>query len=99
MATKIRLKRKKSSTNSNIKVDTGEPFYNIKDRHLYIGNSEQEDVTKKKHISEVSVVRSDSNGMKVQIGEDTKNTFEIIFPKVDIPDDPDTDGTISWKEF
>lgn len=57
MATLIRLKRKVSSGNNGITLKRGEPYYNISDKHLYVGNENDEQLTnERKHITQITSV-------------------------------------------
>lgn len=70
--TKIKFKRKGSTNNNNVSLSQGEPFYNVADKHLYVGNEDGKDLNGRKHIAEVTV----SEG-QIQIGEDPNNKFSI----------------------
>lgn len=86
MATLIRFKRKKSTSNNGVTLKTGEPYYNAYDKRLYVGNNENDSISStKKHIAEVTVV--DSSGRKIQIGEDPKNIIDL------------SSITTTWKDF
>lgn len=76
MATLIKVKRKRSTGNGNMIVNSGEPFYNMADKHFYIGNKENESVSSKKHIAEITNLSSAADTISFQIGEDAKNKFE-----------------------
>ena len=56
MATLIKLKRKATTGNNGIKLSRGEPFYNIADKHLYIGHENNEDLStnSRMHIAQVT---------------------------------------------
>lgn len=82
MGTKIRFKRKESEgipTNDTDKILTsGEPFYNTANKHLYVGNSDADNLGDKKHIAQVSVQTDAVKDVySVSIGEDDSNKFEI----------------------
>lgn len=84
MATLIRFKRKKSTSNNGVTLKPGEPYYNTYDKRLYVGNDDENDsISTKKHIAEVTVLDT-SGGRKIQIGEDPENAFDL---------------TPTWKEF
>lgn len=80
---KIKFKRKETTgepqTEDGKKLEAGEPFYNLADKHLYIGNTDAaggELIEGKKHISEVTVSVSDDK-VKVAIGEDEDNNVKF----------------------
>lgn len=60
MATLIRFKRKRNGdNNANIKLQRGEPYYNLGSKKFYIGNDDGEDIPKviptdQKHIAEIT---------------------------------------------
>lgn len=71
MATLIRFKRKKSSGDSGVKLKSGEPYYNLQDHKLFVGNNDEDDVTQKKHIAQIT--QNDSNNtpeIEFTIGDD-----------------------------
>ena len=72
--TKIKFKRKGSTNNNNVSLSQGEPYYNIADKHLYIGNKDDDKLTGRKHLTEVTV---SDDGKTIQIGEDPHNKFSI----------------------
>lgn len=78
MATLIRLKRKKSTSNSGIILASGEPYYNLIDKRLYIGNTNGENISSssKKHIAEITPIEAGATTVKFQIGEDENNVYE-----------------------
>lgn len=78
MATLIRLKRKKSTGNSGIILASGEPYYNLIDKRLYIGNTNGENISSssKKHIAEITPIEAGATTVKFQIGEDENNIYE-----------------------
>lgn len=76
MATLIKLRRKKSSGNNGVTLAAGEAYYNLADKHLFVGNSENEEVTSKKHIAQITPIEKGSNTIAFQIGEDSSNLYE-----------------------
>ena len=73
---KIKFKRKATTgapnSESGKKLESGEPFYNMADKHLYIGNNEADDIKDKKHIAQVTVT-NDGEDCSVSVGEDANN--------------------------
>lgn len=94
MATLIRLKRKKSSGNNGIVLAAGEAYYNTVDKHLYIGNTDGEDVSEdsKKHIAQITKLEADDKTISFQIGEDSENVYTKRITAASI------DGTVSNAE-
>ena len=97
MATLIRLKRKVSSGNNGITLKRGEPYYNISDKHLYVGNENDEKLTnERKHITQITSVEGigesgpDLNNdpwegkdtVEFYIGEDTNNCYKKVIEYV-----------------
>ena len=78
---KIQFKRKATEgapTSSNGKVlASGEPFYNLADKHLYVGNADNEEIETKKHIAEVTVQQAGDYVNGFQIGEDEDNVINL----------------------
>ena len=64
MATLIRLKRKKSSGNNGVVLTAGEAYYNLADKRLYVGNTDNDDISSvsKKHIAQITA-RAPRNGL------------------------------------
>lgn len=85
----IKFKRKETSGNpeseAGKRLAAGEPFYNLADKHLYIGNTDYgggEVIEGKKHISEITVSEvEDENGKRVavSVGEDTQNNVKFDY--------------------
>jgi len=97
MATKIRLKRRvNDSSNTDVKIDTGEPFYNAEKKNLYIGNTEGEALRgNKKHIAELTKTVEDGV-IRLQVGEDEDNV--VTFEASDFGNDFGSSG-LKWKTF
>lgn len=89
MITRIRLKRKTTTGNSKVVLQTGEPYYNTKDKRLYIGDSENQSLTNKKHIAQVTTQTADDDTISFWVGEDTTNTYNKTI-KV---------SSLTWKEY
>ena len=89
MATLIRLKRKVSSGNNGITLKRGEPYYNISDKHLYVGNENDEQLTnERKHITQITSVEGKDLGegkdtVEFYIGEDTNNCYKKVIEYVE----------------
>ena len=89
MATLIRLKRKVSSGNNGITLKRGEPYYNISDKHLYVGNENDEQLTnERKHITQITSVEGKDLGegkdtVEFYIGEDTNNSYKKVIEYVE----------------
>ena len=90
MATLIKIKRKLSAGNDGIRLSKGEPFYNLSDKHFYIGNKDEDTLDGKKHIAEVTKV--DGDALVFQIGEDPKNV-------IDLSELSGIDAKQKWKTF
>ena len=79
MADRILVKRKKTTGNTNITIDMGEPYYNIADKQLFIGNKDGESVASKKHVAQITNITSSAeNEIKFQIGEDSENVYSKV---------------------
>lgn len=73
----FRIKRKKSTGNNNVKLLAGEPYYNLADKRLYVGDSDNQSLSQKKHVAQITNLDSAANGkIKFQIGEDPTNVYE-----------------------
>ena len=77
MATLIRLKRRNKSGNNGVLLAEGEAYYNIADKHLYVGNCDNEDISveSKKHVAEITTIDVASDTISFQIGEDPNNRY------------------------
>lgn len=78
MATLIRVKRKKSTGNASVKLQGGEPYYNLVEKKLYIGDSTASDVPAemaegKKHIAQITDVNPHEPSSAVTAGDATVN--------------------------
>jgi hypothetical protein len=80
----IKFKRKETSGNptseAGKRLAAGEPFYNLADKHLYIGNKDDgggEEIAGKKHISEITV--SKDGECVVTVGEDEQNNVKFDY--------------------
>ena len=78
MATLIRLKRKKSSGNNGVVLTAGEAYYNLADKRLYVGNTDNDDISSvsKKHIAQITAIEAGATTVKFQLGEDESNVYE-----------------------
>lgn len=82
MSTQIQLKRSKTP-NRSPELAAGEPFYNLTDKKLFIGQ-DGKDLTSRKHVSQVTrTSTSDTDTVKFTIGEATDNVFEQKINNVD----------------
>lgn len=73
----FRIKRKKSTGNNNVKLLAGEPYYNLADKRLYIGDNDNQSLSQKKHVAQITNLDSSASGkIKFQIGEDPTNVYE-----------------------
>ncbi len=76
---KIKFKRKATTGAPTVTADrileSGEPFYNTAEKHLYVGNN-GESIEDKKHIAQVTVT-GDGDNCSVSIGEDDTNSVEF----------------------
>lgn len=87
MSTLIQLKRKKSTGNANISLLAGEPYYNLTDKKLYIGDSTTSSniPTTKKHVAQITkLTAADSASIKFQVGEDPNNIYETTITAEDL---------------
>ena len=89
MATLIRVKRKKNTGNANVKLQGGEPYYNLAEKKLYIGDSTDSDVPAemvegKKHIAQITDTNPQTSNSAVTdgdavvnftVGEATNNSY------------------------
>lgn len=100
MISVIQLRRRKSNNNSNIILEEGEPYYNLAEKKLYVGNWEageavdgkdRVDGKNKKHLTEIEKLSKD-DVVKFQIGECKDNVFEQQVNKVA------SSHTIIWKK-
>lgn len=78
MATLIRVKRKKNTGNASVKLQGGEPYYNLADKKLYIGDSTDSDVPAemvegKKHIAEITDKNPPESSSAVNAGDAVVN--------------------------
>lgn len=86
MATRILVKRKKSSDynaehkkETSMTVSPGELYYNLSDKVLYVGNSEDEKIQDKKHLSEITVTETEESSktnISFYVGENNTNKYE-----------------------
>lgn len=79
MATTVRVKRKKSSGNEGVTLKAGEPYYNLKDKTLFVGASDNENVVGKKHVAQITNLAAETgrgDTIKFRIGENTANEYE-----------------------
>lgn len=86
MATRILVKRKKSSDynaehkkETSMTVGPGELYYNLSDKVLYAGNSEDEKIQDKKHLSEITVTETEKGSktnISFYVGENVNNKYE-----------------------
>lgn len=79
MSTVIRFKRKNTTGSDGITLLPGEPFFNVKDKKFYIGNSNgtPDDITKITSESDAS------NIVSFHIGSDSNNKYEKIINNVE----------------
>lgn len=75
MATLIRLKRRTSDSTSDVKLQAGEAFYNAHTKQLFIGNSDDESVSGKKHIAQITHLSAADDKIKFTVGEHTDNNL------------------------
>ena len=75
MATLIRLKRRTSAGNSGVILQAGEAYYNTADKKLYIGNTDNEDVSAetKKHIAQITNLSTNDDQVVFTVGEHPDN--------------------------
>jgi hypothetical protein len=72
----VKVKRKRSSGNNNVVLQAGEPYYNLADKTLFVGSTDGESVSGKKHIAQITQISEDlSSTVTFRIGEDSRNTF------------------------
>lgn len=90
MATLIRVKRKKTTGNNGVKLQGGEPYYNLQDKKLYVGTQTESDVpvqmgdtqkhiaqiTNTNEVQETAAVNSGDATVKFTVGEATDNKYE-----------------------
>lgn len=90
MATLIRLKRKKSKGNKNVELKSGEPYYNLKEKKLFVGNAVDNEtenallpdqkhiaqITNTNEVQETAAVNSGDATVKFTVGEATDNKYE-----------------------
>ena len=73
----IQTKRKKSGGNANVTLVAAEPYYNLADKTLYLGDANGTNTFEgKKHIAELSVSSDTARQLKLAIGEAKGN--EVI---------------------
>lgn len=98
MATLIRLKRRTSDSTSDVKLQAGEAFYNAYTKQLFIGNSDDESVSGKKHIAEITHLSAADDKIKFTVGEHTDNN---LFEKTinNVANSHNVDTTISGKNL
>ena len=75
MATLIRLKRRTSDDDSDVKLQAGEAFYNAHTKQLFIGNSDDESVSGKKHIAQITHLSAADDKIKFTVGEHPDNNL------------------------
>ena len=63
----IQLKRRETSGNKNVTLQAGEPYYNLKDKKLYIGTKDNESLEGRRHIAEIWM-RTSIRGDRVSVG-------------------------------
>ena len=75
MATLIRLKRRTSAGNSGVILQAGEAYYNTADKKLYIGNTDNDDVSAetKKHIAQITNLSTQDDQVVFTVGEHPDN--------------------------
>lgn len=86
----IQTKRKKSTGNANVTLVAAEPYYNLADKALYLGDADGTNTFEgKKHIAELSVSSDTARQLKLAIGEAKGNDITL---KVAHTDDTHTEG-------
>lgn len=89
MASVIRLRRKKNDSSQDtaaVALLAGEPFYDAAKKNLYVGNTDNEIISGKKHIAQVEPleVADRPDIIKFQIGEDAENVLEHTVNNVEV---------------
>ena len=87
MSTLIQLKRKASTGNGNVSLLVGEPYYNLTDKKLYIGDSTtSSDIpASKKHVAQITALTpANSASIKFQVGENPNNIYERTITAEDL---------------
>lgn len=82
----IQLKRRTTSGNENVKLQPGEPYYNIADRKLYIGNADDQEGLKKGriHITQLKKRVYEQYGeynqrsVRIWVGDAKDNNIDIL---------------------
>lgn len=100
MATLIRLKRRTSAGNSGVILQAGEAYYNTADKKLYIGNTDNDDVSAetKKHIAQITNLSTNDDQVVFTVGEHPDNNK---FTKTinNVANSHNVDTTISGKNL
>lgn len=100
MATLIRLKRRTSAGNSGVILQAGEAYYNTADKKLYIGNTDNDDVSAetKKHIAQITNLSTTDDQVVFTVGEHPDNNK---FTKTinNVANSHNVDTTISGKNL
>lgn len=74
----IQTKRKKSTGNANVTLVAAEPYYNLVDKALYLGDADGTNTFEgKKHIAELSVSSDTARQLKLAIGEAIGNEVTL----------------------
>ena len=74
----IQTKRKKSTGNANVTLVAAEPYYNLADKSLYLGDADGTNTFEgKKHIAELSVSSDTARQLKLAIGEAKDNEVTL----------------------
>ena len=83
MSTQIKLKRTTDADKSPV-LDAGEPFYNLTDKKLFVGNEDSKNLAGRKHIAQVTKNSEDnSDTITFSVGEASDNTFIQKIDNVD----------------
>ena len=80
----IQTKRKKSGGNANVTLVAAEPYYNLADKTLYLGDANGTNTfDEKKHIAELSVSSDTAGQLKLAIGEAIGNEVTLTVAHTD----------------
>lgn len=80
----IQLKRRTTSGNENVKLQAGEPYYNLKDRKLYIGTKDNESLEGRIHITQLKKRVYEKLGdynqrcVRIWVGDAKDNKIDIL---------------------
>lgn len=88
MATTIRVKRRTKEGNDDVKLYGGEPYYNLHDKKLYIGNSTSdntpEELSDEKHIAQITRLDTEDDDVVFSVGGASDNQYKKTVNNVSV---------------